>query len=223
MIIKYDEKAGLEVAKILLEIGAINFNVTKPYRLASGVNSPVYVDCRKIISYPTGRDRVVDLMQEMFLKIFEQETVHNIAGGETAGIPLAAILADRLKLPLSYVRKKPKGYGINSQIEGDINQGQNILLVEDLATDGGSKLNFVNALRGNGVICNNIFVLFYYNIFSKAPVLLSENRLNLHYLTNWQDVLSVATNCGYFDIETLAYVENFLSNPASWSTNKNGN
>ena len=127
MIIKYDEKTGLEVAKILLEIEAVNFNVTKPYRVASGVNSPVYVDCRKIISYPTGRDRVVNLMQEMFLKIFEQETVHNIAGGETAGIPLAAILADRLKLPLSYVRKKPKGYGINSQIEGDINQGQNIL------------------------------------------------------------------------------------------------
>ena len=87
-----------------------------------------------------------------------------VAGGETAGIPFAAFIAERLSLPMQYVRKKPKGFGRDALIEGDIKEGQRILLVEDLTTDGGSKLNFANAIRKAGAIVNHTFVIFYYDI-----------------------------------------------------------
>ena len=214
---KDQERISLETARILLNIGAINFNISTPYKLASGLLSPTYVDCRKIISEPKSRSKVIDFFQEIFLKELKNEKIQNIAGGETAGIPFAALLADRLNLPLCYVRKKPKGYGKNSQIEGRIKQNQNILLVEDLATDGGSKINFVNALRKGSAKCNNVFVLFYYNIFDSTRKLLSDNSINLYYLTTWHDILSYAKKENLFDIKTLTEVDNFLSNPTLWS------
>ncbi len=212
-----------ETAKILLEIQAVNFNTSDPYKLASGRVSPTYVDCRKIISYPESRNKIINFLEEIFFSELGNAKIENIAGGETAGIPFAALLADRLKLPLCYVRKKPKGYGVNSQIEGQIKYKQNILLVEDLATDGGSKLNFVNAIRDSSAKCTNIFVIFYYDIFESTKRLLLENGLNLYYLATWRDILRCASEESYFDKETLAEVEIFLSNPVLWSRKRGGN
>ncbi len=217
-----NEAISRQTAKILLDIGAVNFNVSRPYKLASGILSPTYIDCRKIISYPKSRSKIVDFLQELFFTKLVNEKIENIAGGETAGIPFAALLAERLNLPLCYVRKKPKGYGINSQIEGEIKNKQNILLVEDLATDGGSKIHFVNALRESSAKCNNVFVLFYYDIFENTKRLLSENQINLYYLATWYDILACAKKDLYFDTKTLKEVDVFLSNPTHWSQKMGG-
>ena len=217
------KKISFETAKTLFEIEAINFNLTKPYKLASGVLSPVYIDCRKIISFPNYRKKIIGFFQEILKSQFENEDFQNIAGGETAGIPIATLLAERLKLPLCYVRKKPKGYGINAQIEGNIEKNQNVLLVEDLATNGLSKLNFVNAIRASGATCNTIFVIFYYNIFDQTEELFKRNGLKLSYLATWQDVLGYARSEKIIDKEVLNNVEEFLEHPLVWSKKQGGN
>ena len=123
---------------------------------------------------------------------------------------------------MQYVRKKPKGFGRDALIEGDIKKGQRILLVEDLTTDGGSKLNFANAIRKAGAIVNHTFVIFYYDIFKDTIFSLQKNSLNLHYLATWWDVLNCAKELNKFDQKTLQSVENFLNNPKDWSKENGG-
>ena len=152
-------------ARMLLEIKAVHFNAEDPFTLASGLPSPTYVDCRKLISYPRIRSTLMDFMSVTVMRNAGLEAFDNIAGGETAGIPFSALVAERMALPMTYVRKKPKGYGRNARIEGAMSEGQRVLLVEDLTTDGGSKLSFVDAIRETGASCAHTAVIFYYNIF----------------------------------------------------------
>jgi len=146
-----------------------------------------------------------------------REKIDAVAGGETAGIPFAAWVADRLHLPMQYVRKKAKGFGRNAQIEGQLIPGQRVLLVEDLATDGRSKVNFVKALREAGGQCEHCIVLFFYDIYPEGRKILSGLGVTLHYLTTWWDVLAVAKASGKFDAGLLAEVEKFMHDPAGWS------
>ena len=113
----WDHQAALETARILMEIKAINFRPEEPYTLTSGWKSPVYIDCRRIISFPRARSRLMDLASQKIGFHIGYESLDVIAGGETAGIPFAAWIAERLSLPMVYVRKKPKGFGRNAQIE----------------------------------------------------------------------------------------------------------
>src|SRR5215813_566420 len=140
-------EAARTTARILLEIEAVHFRPQQPFMLTSGRASPVYIDCRKIISFPRARTKIIDLAIELIEREIGFESLDAIAGGETAGIPFAAWIADRLSLPMLYVRKKPKGFGRNSQIEGHLVEGQRVLLVEDMTSDGRSKVNFCAALR----------------------------------------------------------------------------
>ncbi|MBD0866383.1 MAG: orotate phosphoribosyltransferase, partial [Rhodobacteraceae bacterium] len=144
-----DDMARL-TARMLLEIQAVHMNVEEPFTLSSGLPSPVYIDCRKLISFPRIRSTLMDFMAVIVMRSAGFEAFDTIAGGETAGIPFAALIAERLALPMTYVRKKPKGYGRNARIEGQMGKGDRVLLVEDLTTDGGSKLSFVNAIRETG-------------------------------------------------------------------------
>lgn len=203
-------------ARMLLEIGAVNFNVAKPFVLASGKKSPSYIDCRKLISYPRIRTTLMDFMAITIMRDAGFEAFDNIAGGETAGIPFAALVAERLALPMTYVRKKPKGYGKNARIEGAMSEGQRVLLVEDLTTDGGSKLSFVDAIRDTGATCNDTSVVFYYDIFPGTIERLAEHGVTLHYLCTWWDVLAEAKTQAVFDPATLAGVEEFLNDPEAW-------
>lgn len=161
-------------ARMLLEIGAVNFNTDEPYTLASGLPSPSYIDCRKLISYPRIRATLMDFLTVTVMRNAGFEAFDNIAGGETAGIPFAALVAERMALPMTYVRKKPKGYGRNARIEGDMSEGQRVLLVEDLTTDGGSKLSFVDAIRDTGATCGHTAVIFYYDIFPETEQTLGD-------------------------------------------------
>lgn len=210
-----DEIARL-TARMLLEIKAVHFNAEEPFTLASGLPSPTYIDCRKLISFPRIRSTLMDFLSVTVLRNAGFEAFDNIAGGETAGIPFAAMVAERLALPMTYVRKKPKGYGRNARIEGAMSEGQRVLLVEDLTTDGGSKLSFVDAIRDTGATCAHTAVIFYYGIFPETVGKLADHGVALHYLCTWWDVLAEARAQGAFDAKTLDEVEAFLKAPRAW-------
>jgi orotate phosphoribosyltransferase len=216
------EMIAREVAKMLLEIKAVLFYQETPFFFTSGWASPVYIDCRKIISYPRLRSAIIEYSAATIVRDIGYESIDNIAGGETAGIPFAAWISNRLMLPMQYVRKKAKGFGRNAQIEGEVVAGARTLLVEDLATDGRSKVNFCQALRSAGADVNHCFVVFYYDIFPKSGELMRELGVQLHYLTTWWQVLEVAKESGHFEPRMLAEVENFLKEPAKWSAAHGG-
>ncbi|MHA6345191.1 orotate phosphoribosyltransferase [Roseivivax sp. CAU 1761] len=203
-------------ARMLLETGAVHFNAETPFTLASGLPSPTYVDCRKLISFPRIRSTLMDFLAVTVMRDAGFEAFDNVAGGETAGIPFAALIAERLALPMSYVRKKPKGYGRNARIEGVMTEGQRVLLVEDLTTDGGSKLSFVDAIRETGAACGHTAVIFYYGIYPETTARLAEHGVALHHLCTWWDVLAEARAQDAFDAATLSEVSAFLENPREW-------
>ncbi|MEY8881249.1 MULTISPECIES: orotate phosphoribosyltransferase [Donghicola] len=210
------EEIARLTARMLLEIKAVHFNAREPFTLASGLPSPTYIDCRKLISFPRIRSTLMDFLTVTVMRNAGFEAFDNIAGGETAGIPFAALVAERMALPMTYVRKKPKGYGRNARIEGAMTEGERVLLVEDLTTDGGSKLSFVDAIRETGATCGHTAVIFYYGIFPETEKTLGDHGVDLHYLCTWWDVLAEAKESGAFDEETLTEVEKFLNAPREW-------
>ena len=211
-----------QTARMMLEVEAVHFNPDKPYIFTSGWASPVYTDCRKLISYPRLRKRLMGFAAELILSEIGAESIEAIAGGETAGIPFAAWIADRLELPMLYVRKKPKGFGRNAQIEGSFKDGDRVLLVEDLATDGRSKLTFAEALRTAGAKVSDTFVVFHYGIFPESTAVLAEQGIRMHALATWWDVLAEARRSGRLPAAMLDEVEKFLHAPAAWSAAHGG-
>ena len=145
-----------------------------------------------------------------------------VAGGETAGIPFAAFLAALAKKPMVYVRKQPKGFGRMAQIEGDLKPGKRVLLVEDLATDGGSKLVFIDALKKAEAKVSDCFVIFHYGIFPQSVETLAVAGVKLHSLATWWDALEAAQKRKYFDEKGLTETRAFLEAPEQWSANHGG-
>ncbi|NEH99060.1 orotate phosphoribosyltransferase [Rhizobium johnstonii] len=207
------------LAKMLWEIKAVHFNAAQPYKLASGMASPVYIDCRKLLSFPRIRSTVMDFAASTLLRDAGFEQFDCIAGGETAGIPFAALLADRLSLPMIYVRKQPKGHGRNAQIEGNMPEGSRVLVIEDLTTAGGSMFKFIDAVRAAGGIVDHGIALFFYGIFGEQRF--TDGKVRLHHIATWRNVLAVAREQKLFDDKTLSEVEAFLDAPLAWS-GKNG-
>jgi orotate phosphoribosyltransferase len=213
---------AIQSARMLIEAKAILFSDAEPFTFTSGMKSPVYTDMRKIIAFPRIRTRLIDFAVETIETQIGYAALDVIAGGETAGIPFAAWISDRLSLPMQYIRKKPKGFGRNSQIEGEVVDGARALLVEDLATDGGSKINFIEALRQAGQRCDHAFVFFFYDIFPKARETMAQLGVTLHSLVTWRDILEVARADAYFQPGTLDKVEAFLDAPLPWSAAHGG-
>ena len=208
-----------EIAKILVDIKSVNFSFKNYFTLTSGLKSPVYVDCRKIISFTEERDFIINKsIQYLSEKGIDNEL---IAGGETAGIPYAAFISQKLKKPMIYIRKKPKGFGINKQIEGQFNKNQSTLLVEDLATDGGSKITFVNAIREAGLIIKDIFVIFYYDIFDFQKSDLSKLNVNIHTLCTWKNIITYLDKNNVYTESEINSLKEFLNDPQGWRE-KNG-
>jgi len=210
------EEIARLTAGMLLDIKAVHFNADEPFTYASGLQGPTYIDCRKLISFPRIRSALMDFMTVTVMRNAGLEAFDNIAGGETAGIPFAALVAERMALPMTYVRKKPKGYGRNARIEGAMTEGQRVLLVEDLTTNGFSKLSFVDAIRETGATCGHTAVIFYYDIFKDTVPKLREHGVELHWLCTWWDVLAEARRREAFDTKTLDEVEAFLTDPQAW-------
>lgn len=208
---------ALRAAKILLDTKSVLFNVEDPFTLTSGKRSPVYIDCRRLISFPDARKQLMDDGADMLREATKDKPLELLAGGETAGIPYAAFLSERLDIPMLYVRKKPKGFGRMAQIEGHMDkEGQNVALIEDLQTDGGSKKLFVDVLRDAGANVEHAFVVFHYGIFDASEKNMKDLGITLHSLTDWWAVLKVAEDMQYFDAHTLAEVKKFLQAPTAW-------
>ncbi|MCJ7995000.1 orotate phosphoribosyltransferase [Rhizobium cremeum] len=210
------------VARMLWEIKAVHFNAAEPYKLSSGMRSPVYIDCRKLLSYPRIRSAVMDFAAATLMRNAGFEQFDCIAGGETAGIPFAALLADRLGLPMIYVRKAPKGHGRNAQIEGHMPEAARVLVIEDLTTAGGSMFKFIDAVRAAGGVVDHGIALFYYGIFAEAEERFTNGNVKLHYIATWRNVLAVAREQKLFDERTLTEVESFLDAPLAWSGRHGG-
>lgn len=209
-------------ARILLETEAVLFRPEQPFTLTSGRASPVYVDCRRLISFPRARAALMDMAVEILQRDAGYEAFDAVAGGETAGIPFAAWIAERLALPMLYVRKQPKGFGRDAQIEGTFETGARVLLVEDLVTDGGSKLNFIRALRAAGARVQHCFVIFHYGVFSQSIDVLAVEGVRLHALATWHHMVNVADRSGYFTPAVMAEVRRFLADPVTWSKEHGG-
>lgn len=206
-----------EIARALIETQSVLLRPEEPFRLASGRLSPVYVDCRRLISFPGPRRRITEAFAQITREQIGLQRVDVIAGGETAGIPFAAFLAYELDLPMIYIRKAPKGYGRTSQIEGVLNEGQRVLLVEDLVTDGGSKLAFQQGIeRAGGIIERCLCVFEYFSEqagLREARTRLAEHGITLHSLANWDEVLNLMLAEGRITAEEREKILTFLSDP----------
>ena len=211
-----------DTARLLLEIEAIHCRPENPYIFTSGRASPVYIDCRKIISFPEARARIMAHAHKVIEKTIGWNKIDVVAGGETAGIPFAAFLAALSKKPMIYVRKQPKGFGRMAQIEGELKPGKRVLLVEDLATDGGSKLVFIEALKKAEAKVTDCFVVFHYGIFPQSIEMLAAAGVKLHALATWWDALEAAEKHKYFDETGLTETRAFLEAPEKWSASHGG-
>ncbi len=211
-----------DTANALIQTKSVLFNASDPFTLKSGKKSPVYIDCRRLVSFVEERNKLMNHAARLLESDIGGDKLDILAGGETAGIPYGAYISDRLKKPMIYVRKEPKGYGRMAQIEGFMpeknNAGKkpNVILIEDLQTDGGSKKIFVKALREAGAEVDHAFVIFHYGIFDASEQNMKELGIKLHSLCTWWDVLEVAKTNNYFDEKTLSCVESFLNDPLVW-------
>lgn len=213
---------GEKTAKILLDIEAVSWSLQTPYILTSGNASPVYVDCRKLISFVKERREIIHMLAEKTKSDIGMENIEVIAGGETAGIPLAAWLAESLNLPMVYVRKKSKGFGKDKIIEGVMEKGKKVLLVEDLATTAKSKLSFCESLRNAGAEVNDTLVIFEYGCYPDTYKELKAANLKLHSLTTWEILLKTAEKIGLLKKEESKIIKDFLKDPVSWSREYKG-
>jgi orotate phosphoribosyltransferase len=205
----------------LLALKAVMVWQDRPFIYTTGWASPVYVDCRKIMSHPVSRRLLMDHAAEL-LKNRLKDKINVIAGTESAGIPFASWLADRLDLPMVYVRKKAVGWGVNAQVEGELPSRAQCLVVDDLTTDGLTKIATANALRGAGASVNDIFVVFNYDIYPQSRQAFETHGMTLHALATWQDVFAQTKAQDYFTVEQAKEIKSFLADPITWSASHGG-
>lgn len=201
------------VAKILLELNAISLNSKKPFRYASGILSPIYTDCRVLMAYPDKRR----LIRDFYIEVIEKSTTSFdvIAGTATAGIPHAAWIADKLNLPMVYVRGKAKDHGKENLMEGIIHKGQKAIVIEDLVSTGESAINSVNVVRVAGGEVSHVFSIITYG-FGKAQQAFEENNLKLISLTTFKDVVKEAQKMNHIDQEDMQLILDWASDPLTW-------
>jgi len=209
---------GAETAQLLLEAGAVRVSHQRPFILAAGWASPVYIDCRLLIGTPHFSGAITDLAARVIEEQIGRARFDLIAGAETAGIPFAAWLAMRLGCDLRYVRKRALGIGRNAQVEGGDMAGRRALLIDDLATDAGSKVAFVRGLREAGAEVTDLLVIFFNATFPGARERLELLGLRLHALASWPDMLAAPG----FPPEDRALIEQFLADPVAWSMANGG-
>lgn len=202
------------IAKILIKSDAVRLSPQDPFTYTSGLKGPIYTDNRVLISFVEERkaivDAFIDLVKERGLK------PDYLAGTATAGIPWAAFMAERMGLPMVYVRSKPKGHGAGKQIEGNLPEGKSVLIIEDLVTTGGSAINSVEAIRNEGKgIVHEVFAIFSYGL-EKAENAFRESSTALTTLTNLDVLLDVALEMGKVSEEDKAKVMKFKIDPVGW-------
>ncbi|UOD49526.1 orotate phosphoribosyltransferase [Orrella daihaiensis] len=214
-------RVASDAVDTLLSLNAVLVWRDRPFVYTTGWASPVYVDCRKLMSEPKRRQLLMDHAANMIHDRLNGK-IDVIAGIETAGIPFASWLADRLSLPMVYVRKKAVGWGLNAQIEGDLPPKARCLVVDDLTTDGLSKIGTANALRRAGATVSDVFVVFNYDIYPQSRQAFKEQGITLHALATWADVFSQTKARSYFSPEQAKVIKQFLADPIAWSARHGG-
>jgi orotate phosphoribosyltransferase len=207
------EKTAGEVSGALLEIGAIKLSYQTPFTWSSGWKSPIYCDNRLSLSYPDIRRKIRDYLGQAVKDNFSN--VETIAGVATAGIAQGVLVAESLNLPFLYVRPKPKGHGMENLIEGKIEKGKRVVLVEDLISTGGSSLKAAEALRNAGFIVEGMVAIFTYG-FEVAEQNFNKANVNLVCLSDFEHLLPVAVKMDYIQAKDLEEVKKWRSNPAEW-------
>jgi len=203
-----------QIAEILLNCNAVKLNVKDPFTYTSGLKGPIYTDNRVLISYPKERKVIVDaftaMLKERGLK------PDYLAGTATAGIPWASFLAADADLPMVYVRPKPKEHGAGKQVEGMLKKSQNVLVIEDLVTTGGSAINTVKVLRGEGeCMVHDVFAIFSYGLAKSEEAFRAES-VALTTLTDIEVLLTVALKRGDLTQEEAEKVKKFRTDPEGW-------
>jgi orotate phosphoribosyltransferase len=202
------------IAESLLEINAVALKPQDPFTWTSGLRSPIYCDNRLTLSFPAVRREIAAGLQQLILENFPEAEV--IAGTATAGIPHAAWVSERMDLPMCYVRSKAKGHGKGNQIEGKVEQGQKVVVVEDLISTGGSVITAVQALREAGCVVLGVVSIFTYGL-EKGKEAFEQAEINSLSLTNFPTLVEVAVEKGYVskvDQESLLL---WSKNPSVWS------
>ena len=202
-----------KVAELLLEAGAIQIRPSEPFTWASGWLSPIYCDNRLTLSVPKART----FLKNQFVRVVKDcfPEAEAIAGVATAGIPQAALLADELKLPLLYVRNKPKAHGMTNQIEGKVVAGQKVVVLEDLISTGGSALRAIHALQGEGMQVLGMTAVFSYG-FPEAQAAFKQAGVATEILCDYPTLLEQAQTEDRIDAETLPTLQAWRENPAEW-------
>lgn len=202
------------IAEFLLDIGAVRLSVDSPFTWTSGLKAPLYCDNRMVLSHPEARSLIAQALTDRVKHLhIPPDTV---AGTATAGIPWAALVADRLQLPLVYVRPKAKEHGTQKQIEGDLKPDQHITVVEDLISTGGSALSTVEVLRGEGKgVVTDVVAIFSYELpVSREKA--QEVGVRLHPLATLTTLLTVASAQGRVSQEEHNRIVAFAKNPDGW-------
>lgn len=201
-----------KTAKILLDIHAISFNPKKPFRYSSGILSPVYTDCRLLMSHPKERMLIRDLYVQMIKSMGKFDV---IAGTATAGIPHAAWISDKLNSPMIYVRGKAKDHGKGNQIEGKIKKKQKVAVIEDLISTGESSIETVRAIRKEGANASYIFSMITYGM-KKSKENFNKHKIKLISLTDFSTVVDVAEKVGYIKNKDKDLILQWVKDPSSW-------
>lgn len=204
------------IAQLLVEQNVVQINFENPFTWTSGIKAPIYCDCRELISLPEARDIIV----ESFLELMERENLKcdYIAGPATAGIPWAAIIADRLKIPMLYVRSKPKGHGAGKMVEGKVsNLNPNIVVVEDAFSTGGSSIKSAEALRSEvGATVTHIMGIFSWS--TPQSVLNSQNaEIALAPLTDFDEIVEALEAVNKINEYEKKSLIRFHQSPTAWS------
>jgi len=199
-----------EVAGILLDIESVSFRLNPPFKYTSGRVGPVYTDCRLIISHPKERERIVGFMADSVSDI-----EFDVVAGEGGSIPHAAWLSDKLEKPMLYLRKEAKGHGKENLIEGVLDGGSKVLVVEDLVNTGGSNIRTVEKIRKSGGIVTDCVSIFTYDL-DDAIEKFEEAEVKLHSLCDFETALKLAVERDYISLKEAELARDWQKNPKDW-------
>lgn len=206
------------VASLLLDSGCVSMQGEEPFRLPSGWASPAYIDCRRLIAFPEARNIIVQACVERLLTLDVVAMISEVVACETSGIAFGAWIAERLNLPLHYVRKKPRGI---RHVEGNLLPGKRVLLIDDMMAAGTSKLNFLHALADSDSVVKDLLVIFDYAALGAENKLL-RHGVRTHSMATWHDILKVAEQRSQFSERSLNKLSDFLADPSEWSLQHGG-
>ena len=199
-----------EIARALLAINAVVLRPNEPFTWASGMKSPIYCDNRLTLSYPEVRKMIAEGFVSLIKENYPDTEV--IAGTATAGIPHAALVADKLQLPMIYIRDKAKGHGKQNQIEGQLQAGKKVIVIEDLISTGGSSLKATTAVKEAGAKATAVLAIFSYQL-NDATEAFSKESIPLQTLSNYSTLLELALEEGIIDQDQLRLLESWRANP----------